>query len=136
MRKIIERLIAILPAILLQILWYYIVYRELKDNNIAVNIIKIIGMILVLNLIFDKEESIYKILWIITIFLFPIFGSWLFYFFGKGQSAKKLEKRITESKNNITVEYKTNPEIFEEIKKECIKHLNFLKINQNFQFNM
>lgn len=131
MRKIIERLIAILPAILLQILWYYIVYRELKDNNIAVNIIKIIGMILVLNLIFDREESTYKILWIITIFLFPIFGSWLFYFFGKGQSAKKLEKRITESKNNITVEYKTNPEIFEEIKKDNERMYQTFKFFEN-----
>jgi len=43
LRKIIERLIAILPAILLQILWYYVVYRILKDNNIALNIIKVIG---------------------------------------------------------------------------------------------
>ena len=69
MRKIIERLIAILPAILLQILWYYIVYRILKDNNIALNIVKIIGMLLILKLIFEREESTYKILLIIIIII-------------------------------------------------------------------
>ena len=118
MRKIIERLIAILPAILLQILWYYIVYRILKDNNIALNIVKIIGMLLILNLIFEREESTYKILWIIIIFSFPVLGAWFFFFFGKGQSAKKLEKRLNESRAKIEFKNTTKPEIFEELKED------------------
>lgn len=128
MRKIIERLIAILPAILLQILWYYVVYRILKDNNIALNIIKVIGILLVLNLIFEREESTYKILWIITIFSFPVLGAWFFFFFGKGQSAKKLEKRLNESRKKIKFKNITNPKIFDELKE------NDERMYQTFKF--
>ena len=131
MRKIIERLIAILPAILLQILWYYVVYRILKDNKIALNIIKVIGMLLVLNLIFEREESTYKILWIITIFSFPVLGAWFFFFFGKGQSAKKLEKRLNESRKKIKFKNITNPKIFDELKEDDERMYQTFKFFEN-----
>ena len=131
MRKIIERLIAILPAILLQILWYYVVYRILKDNNIALNIIKVIGMLLILNLIFEREESTYKILWIITIFSFPVLGAWFFFFFGKGQSAKKLEKRLNESRKKIKFKNITNPKIFDELKEDDERMYQTFKFFEN-----
>lgn len=132
MKKIIEKLIAVLPAIILQIIWYIVAFTFAAPyiNQIS-GIMNAIAIITVINLIVEREEPTYKILWAITILLFPVFGTWSFFFFGKGKTAKKLEKKILDSKKALNINFKSNQKDLKELEKENSRFLQIIEYYKN-----
>ncbi len=58
MSKIIRRVLAILPAILLQVLWLYIHFEWLARWSVVINfVLSILSFLLVLHLITKQDEA-------------------------------------------------------------------------------
>ena len=109
MKKIIGRILIVVPAIALQILWYLLVlgvmnslfHQQLWD---ALNmLLSILAVIFVTGLIAKRDESSYKLLWVMVIVAMPILGTMLYFLLGNQQTGRKLRKQLAQSAAALTM---------------------------------
>lgn len=99
MNKIIKHILSVLPAVLLQGLWWYVLFSWLAPWAPAINLIlSILACLFVLYLITKREESTYKILWLLVILTFPLAGALLYLLFGNKRTTRPLQKKLAGAK--------------------------------------
>jgi len=107
MKRIVGRVLVVLPAILLQVGWYILLFTVINKGlgGYLGEILTIAFMLLsigfVLYLVQKRDESSYKILWIIVLFAFPILGAMLFLTLGNKKTGKKLKRKLEASARNL-----------------------------------
>lgn len=108
MKKILGRIIIVMPAIILQTLWYFIIFG-LLDNLFrgyfwnAVNaLLSILSVIFVIGLVSQRDESSYKLLWVLVIVAMPILGALLYSMLGNKNTGKKLKKKLKQSATKLS----------------------------------
>ena len=97
MKKVLGRIVIVLPAVILQVLWYLLVLGLL--NNLfqeyiwdALNIVlSILAVVFVTGLIAKRDESSYKLLWVMVIVAMPILGALLYFILGNKNTGKRLK---------------------------------------------
>ena len=119
MKRILSRIFTILPAVLLQIIWYLLLLNWLNNIFPFINeVLSICAFIFVLHIASNYTESNYKLMWILLIVLFPILGAWLYILCGETRSTNRLNKNIEKAKMNLDVHDKTSEELNENIKQK------------------
>jgi len=119
MKKVIGRLIIILPALVLQMLWFYALFGWYRRYSAVLDaVITVFSVGILLYLIYRNIEPTYKIMWIILVILVPIFGSILFLTFGNKNSGKALEKEIAKAKEGLGKNFEPDTPAEEELKSE------------------
>ena len=79
MKPIILRVLVVLPAVLLQALWLYVLLGWLAPWAAVINaVLSILAFIFVLYLITKRDEGTYKIIWLLLILTFPLPGALLY----------------------------------------------------------
>ena len=77
--RLLSRLLLVLPALALQILWWLLIFRWLNTYyNYLITFSYAFSVLVIIYIINRREESNYKILWIIVVSLLPFFGTWLY----------------------------------------------------------
>jgi len=136
MKNILIKLCLMLPAILLQVLFYVILYNFFKPlMPIIAGLLEILAFIFVLYLIVSRSENTYKMLWAILIILFPILGGWLYMSFGNKRTAKPIEEKIKTGNKKIKFDGKTNDDILKKIQSTDIltyRNLNLISKKSGF----
>ncbi len=95
MKKIIRRVFIILPAILLQSVWIYILAQWLAPWAALINTaLSVLSCIFVLYIITKQDEGTYKILWLLVILTFPLPGAALYVLFGDKRTTKPLRRKL------------------------------------------
>lgn len=95
MKKIVRRVFIILPAILLQCVWLYILFQWLAPWAVLINTaLSILSFLFVLYIITKQDEGTYKILWLLVILVFPLPGAALYMLFGNKRTTKPLRKKL------------------------------------------
>ena len=108
MKKILGRILIVVPAIFLQITWSFLILRLLNDllsghlGDILEIIFSILAIIFVTGLVSKRDESSYKLLWVMTIVSMPILGSILYFWVGNKQTGKKLKNKLKQSSLMLT----------------------------------
>ncbi len=98
MNKIIRRVFTVLPAVLLQCLWLFILFRWLAPWAAIINgVLSVLSLLFVLYLITKQDESTYKILWLLVILIFPLPGALLYLIFGNKRTTRPLKKMLEKS---------------------------------------
>lgn len=94
--KLIFNRITILAAIILvEIIWILTVLFKMSDFSIEITVaLNIISALVVLWIINKEDNPAYKIAWIISILIFPIFGGLLYLAMGNKKPSKKLRKKL------------------------------------------
>ena len=95
MKKILGRIMIVIPAIALQVLWYCLMFGLL--NNLfrgylwnAINaLLSILAFVFVTGLVAKRDESSYKLLWVMVIVAMPVFGAMLYLMLGNKNTGKK-----------------------------------------------
>ena len=78
MKKVVRRVIAVIPAIVLQALWFTLLIRWLAPYAAVLSAaLTFCAFLYVLYIISSHEESTYKTLWLLVILGFPIAGAGL-----------------------------------------------------------
>lgn len=132
MKKIIGRIIIIIPALAIQTLWYIILMGFLKDYaTLMAGILSVLSVCFVLYLISKKDESSYKILWLIIILAQPILGAFLYLFLGNKKSSRPLQKKLNSAKKNISIELERNPDIIQILESDDLRNAQTLEYIQN-----
>ena len=142
LKKILGRVLVVIPAIALQVFWFYIFLGGLDKimQGRLVNIINlllgILAVLFVLNLISKRDESSYKILWIIVILVMPVLGALLYLFVGNKHTGKRLKRQLNQSAETFSVkEYAKESDLSEQILKDDLRiGQSFRHISQNTGF--
>lgn len=95
MGKVIRRVLAIIPALLIQGIWLLLLLNWLAPWAAVINfILSLLSLLFVLYIVTKRDEGTYKILWLLVILTFPIPGAALYLFFGNKRTAKPLQKKL------------------------------------------
>ena len=110
MKKIFGRVLFVLPPILLQIAWtvfcLMVVNKWLGGYLVEILhvVCGILAILFVTSLVAKRDESSYKLLWVIVIVALPILGALLYLMLGNKKTGKKLKKKLEASSAELESE--------------------------------
>ena len=95
MGKIIRRILTIIPAVALQSLWLLLLMKWLTPYApIIVSLLSVAAFFLVVFIIIKRDETAYKLLWLLVILSLPLVGALLYLLFGNKRTARPLKRRF------------------------------------------
>lgn len=95
MRKILNRILIVIPAIALQALWLLLLTKWLAPySTLIASLLSIVAVFLVLFIVIKRDESTYKLLWLLVILTIPLVGTLLYLCFGNKRTAKPLRRQL------------------------------------------
>lgn len=102
MRKILNRILIVIPAVALQALWLLLLTKWLAPYSALIaSLLSIVAVFLVLFIVIKRDESTYKLLWLLAILTIPLVGTLLYLCFGNKRTAKPLRRQLESvSKSN------------------------------------
>ncbi len=128
MKKIIGRVIIVIPALALQVVWFYLTLGVLNRvtkghlGEIINGIFTVLAVFFVVRLISRRDESSYKLLWVLVIVALPVLGAMLYFTLGNKTTGRalrrKLQKTASELKGLYDGEQLRNTGNIDEIKNE------------------
>lgn len=119
MKRVIRRILALMPAILIQATLLFALMTVLSPYEAGINLaLRIIAVLFVLYINTKVDEGAYKIIWLLTIMTFPALGVILYAIVGNKRTARPLMKKVTKAEAALPRNPETDPEIMAEIKKQ------------------
>lgn len=101
MGKIMRRVLIVVPAVALQVLWHVLLVKWLAPYApLIVSLVSVAAVFMVLFIVIKRDESTYKLLWLLIILTMPLVGALLYLFFGNKRTAKPLKKRLQSVENS------------------------------------
>ena len=92
MSKMLRRVLTVIPAAAVQALWILLLVKWLSPYAAYITLaLSVAAVLLVLFIIIKRDETAYKILWLLVILTVPVAGALLF---GNRRTARPLRKRL------------------------------------------
>ena len=108
MKKVFGRILIVLPAIALQVMWYMVLLGFLNDllnehlGDFLNAVFSILAVVFVTGIVAKRDESSYKLLWVMIIVAMPIFGAMLYFMIGNKNTGKRLKRKLNQSSLSLT----------------------------------
>ena len=135
MKKIFGRLIIVAPAVIIQILWMNFLYNKLNNSALVTLLLTILAFLFVIYIINKRDETSYKILWLITILTVPVFGAILYLIIGNKKTTKPLDKKLKKAQNAMNFKFIDEKNYEKELKQENLRlYQTFKAINKYTKF--
>ena len=135
MKKILGRLIIVAPAVIIQILWMNLLYNQLNNSAPVTLLLTILAFLFVIYIINKRDETSYKILWLITILTAPVFGTILYLIIGNKKTTKPLDKKLKKAQNAMNFKFIDEKNYETELKQENLRlYQTFKAINKYTKF--
>ena len=135
MKKILGRLIIVAPAVIIQILWMNFLYNKLNNSALVTVLLTILAFLFVIYIINKRDETSYKILWLITILTAPVFGTILYLIIGNKKTTKPLDKKLKKAQNTMNFNFVDERNYGTELKQENLRlYQTFKAINKYTKF--
>lgn len=101
MGKILNRVLIVIPAAAVQVLWYVLLTKLLAPYaTLIAALLSVVAIFLVLFIMIKRDESTYKLLWLMVILTMPLVGTLLYLFFGNKRTARPLRKRLQKVRDS------------------------------------
>ena len=95
MSKMLRRVLTVIPAAAVQALWILLLVKWLSPYAAYITLaLSVAAVLLVLFIIIKRDETAYKILWLLVILTVPVAGALLYLLFGNRCTARPLRKRL------------------------------------------
>ena len=95
MSKMFRRVLTVIPAAAVQALWILLLVKWLSPYAAYITLaLSVAAVLLVLFIIIKRDETAYKILWLLVILTVPVAGALLYLLFGNRRTARPLRKRL------------------------------------------
>lgn len=107
MKKVLGRILIVLPAIALQTGWYCVMFGLLRNLfyghfwTVINGVLSILAVIFVVGLVSKRMDSSYKLLWAILMVSMPILGVLLYFMLGNKATGRKLQKKLNASVSGL-----------------------------------
>ena len=100
MNKLKRRIVAAIPAILVQGLWLFALLRWLAPYATFISLcLSLFAFIFVLYIIVNRNETAYKTLWLLIILGLPVFGTILYLLLGDRKTARPIQRRLAHGRS-------------------------------------
>ena len=110
MNKLKRRIIAVIPALIIQLLWLFVLLRWLAPYAAIINLfLSLAAAVFVLRIMMDHFEPAYKTLWLLIILLFPLFGAILYLFLGERKTARPIQRRLAHGRSLLPEQTTDDP---------------------------
>jgi len=109
MKKIIGRILVVLPAVALQIAWYIALLSDLDKlmngrlREIIGAAFYVIAVLVVLGLVSKRDEGSYKLVWVVLILVMPILGTIIYLLMGNKRSGKGLKQKLKKASEALPI---------------------------------
>lgn len=104
MNKVVRRILSIIPAVLLQGFWIFVLIRWLSPYAALCNLfLSLCAILFVLYLMTSLEDGAYKTLWLLVILGMPIAGTVLYLFFGNKKTGRPLVKKLKRAEKVLSL---------------------------------
>ena len=118
-KKIVRRIIALIPALALQLLWIFTLTRWLAPYATFINLLlSLFAFLYVVFIIAHRNEPTYKTLWLLVILGMPLVGAMLYFFFGNKRTARPIQKKLEKGRALLPDVKGKDAEVFDELKAE------------------
>lgn len=98
MSRIIRRILVIIPAVALEVLWILALLTWLRPwAGLIETSLSVLSVVFVFYIIMKQDEGTYKILWLIIILFSPIVGALLYLLFGNKRTTRPLRKALEKN---------------------------------------
>ena len=95
MSKMLRRVLTVIPAAAVQALWILLLVKWLSPYAAYITLaLSVAAVLLVLFIIIKRDETAYKILWLLVILTVPVVGTLLYLLFGNRRTARPLRKHL------------------------------------------
>lgn len=95
MSKMLRRVLTVIPAAAVQALWILLLVKWLSPYAAYITLaLSVAAVLLVLFIIIKRDETAYKVLWLLVILTVPVAGALLYLLFGNRRTARPLRKRL------------------------------------------
>lgn len=102
MNKIKRRIVAAIPALLIQGVWLFVLLRWLTPYATFINLLlSLFAFLFVLYIIVNRHETAYKTLWLLIILGLPVFGAILYLFLGDRKTARPIARRLAHGRAQL-----------------------------------
>lgn len=103
-------------SILFQFLWLFSIVYRLNNYYMELTIAaKVIGIIMVLGIVLNRDNPAYKLVWAVVILTFPVFGVFLYAFVGQSRVPRKLNRKFAAINARFDVYRAQDEQIIEEL---------------------
>ena len=97
MEKIIRRILTIIPVVLYNRSGFLLLMKWLTPYApIIVSLLSVAAFFLVVFIIIKRDETAYKLLWLLVILSLPLVGALLYLLFGNKRTARPLKRRLQQ----------------------------------------
>ena len=104
MKKVISRIVAIVPALVIQALWYLLIIKFLSNYaTLLTTIVSALSFLFTIYIITKRDEGSYKLLWLMIMLLFPLLGAVLYMFMGNKNTGRTLGKRLARTRDKMPI---------------------------------
>ncbi len=102
MSKVVLRVIGVLPAFAIQVLWMVVLLKWLAPWAALINLVlSLFAILFVLYIMSSRNEGSYKTLWLLVILGLPVFGAILYLIFGNKRTTKPIRRRLERSREQL-----------------------------------
>ena len=109
MSRIIRRILVIIPAVALEVLWILALLTWLRPwAGLIETSLSVLSVVFVFYIIMKQDEGTYKILWLIIILFSPIVGALLYLLFGNKRTTRPLRKALTRQRTSCRTRSKVS----------------------------
>lgn len=114
MNKLKRRIVAVIPALLIQLLWLFVLLRWLAPYAAFISLLlSLFASVFMLRIIMDHYETAYKTLWLLIILGFPVFGAILYLFLGNRKTARPIQRKLTHGRSLLPGQPAEEPAVWE-----------------------
>lgn len=118
MKKIVKRMLVVVPAVCLQILWLFVLMQWLAPYAALIELLlSLFALLYVLYIMSSRNESTYKTLWLLVILGLPVFGTILYLFLGNKRTTKPLREKLERGRASLP-EVETADTLLPEVEQE------------------
>ncbi len=111
------RAVVVAISIIFQFLWLFSILHRLSNYYVQLSIVaKVIGILMVLGIVLNRDNPAYKIVWAVVILTFPVFGVFLYAFVGQSKVPKKMNRKFSEINDRFDKYKAQDEEILDELK--------------------
>lgn len=127
------RLIFVLLALLIQIVWLYSLFSSLNEYSALINLICSVSvLVLVLRIYGRHENSAFKMPWIFLLLTFPLPGLFLYILFGRKNVTRRMRVRFEEIDPKLLSEIRQDPAVMKRLEQKDFAVANQCRYIHNF----
>ncbi len=119
LKVLLSRLFIVSLLILIQLAYLFLIFTALSEYATGIfMLLEFLGLIFVVSIISKNLNPSYKIAWVVTILVFPTFGTIFYLTWGRGGVPTAKLKQMATKEAEITSQLPKNEDLFKSLKSE------------------